>query len=307
MTQRIAFLATAVALIGLTMLSAPQASANILTAFQEQQVLSESLSGHLTKVAFPSPALKGSRDVYVYTPPHYSATALKPYPVLVLLHGSPGDSVEWLYRGGAHRILEKAILSRRFPDCVLVVPDGHGPFEKGGSEWANSIDGRCLMETAITSDLPRFLKSRYHVSSDPAQWTLGGLSEGGYGAANLVVRHPDVYRNAIVLSGEFSVNDEWGDARKVFGTAPANREQNSPAVMIRRLSPSQRSGLHFYVAVGADDDADLVNENESFVTTCKALGVAVQFDRDPGKHQWGFWSDHLKRALDPLAGWLNNG
>ncbi len=304
MARSLSFLVTVLVSVLLPLMLAPRASADIITAFEESQVLSAHLGGHLEKVSFPTPALGGTRNIYVYTPPHYSDTSPKPYPVIVLLHGSPGGPVEWLYRGGVHRILEKAIQSGRFPACVLVIPDGHGPFEKGGSEWADSVDGRCKMETSITTDLSRFIKSHYHVSPDPAQWTLGGLSEGGYGAANLVVRHPDVYRNAIVLSGEFSVNDEWGDTRKVFGNSAANREQNSPAIMIRRLSPSQRAALRFYVAVGADDDTDLVIENESFVSTCKALGVTIRFDHDPGKHQWGFWSDHFKAALEPLAGWL---
>lgn len=307
MARLFAYIVTVVASTLFILILPLRVSADIITEFEEHEVLSASLSGHLAKVSFLSPALGGTRHIYIYTPPHYSTASPKPYPVIVLLHGSPGGPVEWLYRGNAHRILEDAIQSGRFPSCILAIPDGHGPFEKGGSEWADSVDGRCKMETSITTDLPRFLKSHYCVSANPAQWTLGGLSEGGYGAANLVVRHPDVYGNAIILSGEFTVNQNWGDAQKVFGTETANREANSPAILIRHLSPSLRAGLHFYIAVGIDDDMDLVNENESFVATCKALGVAVYFDHDPGKHQWDFWSNHFKLALTPLAGWLKNG
>jgi enterochelin esterase-like enzyme len=283
---------------------ASPARADLISSFRDNAVLGDALAGKLVKTSFPAPSLRGSRTVYVYTPPNYSESAAKAYPVLILLHGAPGQPLDWLYKGGAHKTLDAAIKAGRFPAAVLAVPDGTGPYSKGSSEWADAVDGRCKMETAITSDLVGFLKFHYHVSSDPRQWTLGGLSEGGYGAANLVVRHPDLFRNALVLSGEFAVNDEWDDARQVFGDDPVNRAKNSPVEQIRKLPADVRKSLHFYVAVGADDDADLIAENESFVGVCRALGVPVRFDRDPGAHKWGFWGPHLKTALDALAGWL---
>ncbi len=282
----------------------PAAAADILSAFEEKRVLSDTLSGKLSKVSFATPALGGQRGLYIYTPPGYSPTAPKPYPVMIMLHGTPGGPLDWLYKGGAHRTLDNAIKSGQFPACVMVVADGRGPFYKGGSEWADSIDGRCKMETSMTVDLPRFLQSHYRVSRDPAQWTLVGLSAGGYGAANLVVRHPDIFRNAVVLSGDYVVSDDWGDATQVFGNDPMNRQRNSPLEHLRSLEPATRQSLRFYVAVGADDDSDLIAQNESFIATCKALGVPVRFDNDKGNHKWGFWSGHFKSALDPLAGWL---
>jgi S-formylglutathione hydrolase FrmB len=280
------------------------ARADLLTAYQESRVLGDTVGGHLAKVSYPTPSLGKSRLAYIYTPPGYSASTSKPYPVIVLLHGSPGGPIDWLYQGHAHLAFDEAIKSGAFPASIVVVPDGHGPFYKGGSEWADSIDGRCRMESAITQDLPRYLKANYRVSENPSLWSIGGLSEGAYGAANLVVRHPDVYRNAIVLSGEFTVSDDWGDADRVFGNDPANRLRNSPFSQIRRLSPAEREQLRFYIAVGADDDSDVITDNESFVAMCKSLGVAVRFDRDPGHHKWGFWSSHLKTAMVPLSEWL---
>lgn len=282
---------------------ASPARADLLTYFQERSALSAPLSGHIEKVAFASTALRDTRTIYVYTPPGYAASSAN-YPVLVLLHGTPGGPVDWLYKGEAHTIIDKAIAAKQLPACIAVVVDGHGPYYKGGSEWADSVDGRCRMETALVQDLPKFLKSRYRVSSDPAKWTLAGLSSGGYGAANLVIRHPDVFHNAIVLSGDFEVKDEWGDAQQVFGNDPANRAANSPTQHIRTLSPEARRNLHFYVSIGADDNDELIAENETFVSMCRALGVSVRFDQDKGKHQWGFWSAHFKTGLAMMAGWL---
>ncbi len=297
-------MAMAVMTVACGLISPCPARADLLTSFQENAVLSDQLSGKLTRESFPTPALGGNRRVYIYTPPGYSPTSTRTYPVIVLLHGSPGDPVDWLYQGHAHRRLDTAIQQGKFPACLLVVPDGHGPFYKGGSEWADSVDGRYRMETAMTRDLPNYLKTRYRVSTNPALWTLGGLSEGGYGAANLVVRHPDVFRNAIILSGDLTVSDDWGDTTQVFGDDTLNRLHNSPAFQIRHLSPAVRSQLHFYLAVGAEDEASLISENESFAATCRSLDIPVQFDCDQGNHKWGFWGNHLEIALNSLGGWL---
>jgi enterochelin esterase-like enzyme len=279
---------------------APPAHADLLTAVRERLVMEQTLRGHLSRVSWRSPALGESRTVYVYTPPGYRPNPPTPYPVVVLLHGAPGAPIDWLDRGGTHRMIDDAIHSGALPPCLVAIPDGHGPFYKGGSEWADSIDGRCQMETAITTDLTRFLTDHYSVSRDPSRWVIAGVSEGGYGAANLAVRHPDVFGNALVLSGDLRVTDDFGDADAVFGTDPARRSANSPIEALHGIPIAQRRRLHFYIAVGADDDAELVAQAEGFRAIARSLGIAARIDRDPGRHQWGFWSDHLKTGLIAL-------
>ena len=279
-------------------------AADLFGRVSEGEVMRQPILGRMTRVAFPSPALGETRTIYVYTPPGYGSNPAKTYPVLVLLHGVPGGPLDWAGRGDCNRRFEAAIATGKVPTSILVFPDGHGPFWKGGSEWADDVAGRCKMETAITSDLPRFLKSRWHVSSDPNQWSLGGLSEGGYGAANLVVRHPDVYRNALVFSGDLQVKDSWGDVEKIFGTSAALRAANSPLTAIHSVPVDQCRKLRFYVAIGADDDEDLQTEGASFVQAARLRGADGRFVREPGRHAWDFWSTQFSASLSYLGKWL---
>jgi S-formylglutathione hydrolase FrmB len=285
--------------------SARPTYADLFGRVTEGEVFAQKIAGNLVKTAFASTALRGTRTLYVYLPPDYSSSGNKTYPVIVLLHGTPGGQLDWPGRGSVMQTLEKAIQSGQMPGAILVFPDGHGPYWKGGSEWADDIAGRCRMDTAITQDLPRFLREHFRVSPDHNAWTLGGLSEGGYGAANLVVRHPDVYRNALVFSGDLRVQDSWGDDEPIFGELAANRAANSPADAFPRLSAAERRKLRFYVAVGEDDDIDLQNQGVSFITSVRALGGEGRFVRERGKHNWGFWSSQFAASLTYLSRWLS--
>ncbi|MBB6052866.1 alpha/beta hydrolase [Armatimonas rosea] len=291
------------ALVALTVMHVAPVRADIFHAFHERQVMGHKLSGKLEKAQYYSAALGEKRALYVYTPPAFALNPTQRYPVLVLLHGAPGEPLDWLYEGNAHRAIDQAIASGALPPCLVVLPDGHGPFYKGGSEWADAKGGTCNMETAVVRDLTQYMEKTYRASTNPALWAIGGLSEGGYGAANLAVRHPDRFQSALVFSGDLRVKDDWGDDTDVFGTDPAVRSANSPIEQIRRVPAELRKKLHFYVAVGADDDQELVSDAVGFTSVARSEGATVRLDRDPGAHKWGFWSAHFQSALPLLGQW----
>lgn len=291
------------AVLALALCSVAPAQADILRVFHERQVMGHKLAGKLEKTQFYSAALGEKRQVFLYTPPGFAQSPARRYPVLVLLHGAPGEPLDWLYQGDAHRAIDQAIASGALPPCLIAVPDGHGPFYKGGSEWADAKGGKCNMETAVVRDLSQFLESRYRASTNPALWAIGGLSEGGYGAANLAVRHPERFQSALVFSGDLRVKDDWGDDTDIFGTDPAVRSANSPIEQLHRLAPETRKKLHFYIAVGTDDDQDLIGDSVAFAALARSAGMTARVDRDPGAHKWGFWSAHFLKALPLLGQW----
>ena len=290
-------------LVALTLCTARPAHADVFRVFHERQVMGHKLAGKLEKTQFVSAALGENRSVYIYTPPGFAQNPTRRYPVLVLLHGAPGEPLDWLYEGNAHRAIDKAIAAGTLPPCLVAVPDGHGPFYKGGSEWADARGGKCNMETAVVRDLSQFLETRYRASSNPALWSIGGLSEGGYGAANLAVRHPERFQSALVFSGDLRVKDDWGDDTDIFGTDQALRSANSPIEQLHRVPAETRKKLHFYLSVGNDDDQDLISDAVGFSAIARSAGATVKLDRDAGGHKWSFWSKHFQAALPVLGQW----
>ncbi|MCX6362212.1 MAG: alpha/beta hydrolase-fold protein [Armatimonadetes bacterium] len=258
--------------------------------------------GVMQKVAFQSQALSETRWIYVYTPPGYLPVGTTSYPVVFMLHGSPGEASDWITKGRIQGVLDAAIGSGALPPCIAVLANGKGPYYKTGSEWADSTDGRCRMETSIAVDLPRFILSRYRAAPDPAFWALCGVSEGAYGACNLLVRHTDRFRSALALSGEYEVSDAWPDASDVFGDNRIYWRQNSPLQQLERVSPVVRKELHFCIVVG-DEDAQSLSQSVAFAGLCGRLGVTARLVRAPGKHGWVVWNPRLPEALAALGGW----
>ncbi len=272
------------------------AHADLFTGFYDSQVMRRKLSGHLDKIRFPCPATGGTRTVYLYTPPNFAQNPSKRYPVLVLLHGEPGQPVDWIYKGEALTSVEKAIAAGTLPPCLVAIPDG-------GGEWADAVQGKNKLETAVTRDLPQFLEKSYRAASNPALWAVGGLSEGGFGAANMTIHHPERFQSALVISTELRVNPGWDDTNAVFGSDPKNRSYYSPIEQLRHVSASERGKLHFYVAVGEDEGGDRVSDSVAFVGIARSEGATALLARDPGGHKWPFWTQHLSASLVPLGQW----
>lgn len=284
------------------LLPATGARADLFTGIYDRQALRHRYAGRLVKTRFPCPATGGQRTVYVYTPPGFDTNGERRYPVLALLHGTPGQPVDWIYKGRAVQSVEAAILAGKLPPCLVAFPDGGGPYRHGGSEWADSFDGRCKMESAIANCLTDFLQRRYRASANPNLWAIGGLSEGGFGAANIALHHPDRFRSVLAISTELHVNNRWKDATAVFGRDPKYRSYYSPIDRVGNIPGEYQAKLHFYVAVG-EREKGLIPDCVAFAQKARAAGVDVALERVSGGHTWGFWIRSLRSSLNSLAKW----
>ena len=128
----------------------------------------------IVPITFPTPALGGTKTGYVVLPPGYDQTHVR-YPVVEMLHGRPGspnDIVTGLDPAGAEYL-------PGVPPFIGVIPDGHGPKVYDG-EFADTSKQK--LGTALSDDLRTWIDAHYRTNGD---WTITGLSSGGYGAAYL--------------------------------------------------------------------------------------------------------------------------
>lgn len=111
----------------------------------------------------------------VLLPPGYSPA--KRYPVLYLLHGSPGSDQDWP-RQGAGEIVAAAAEQGDAPPMIVVAPNGDGP--RGGSHdsWADGYVPGDRMESSLVEELIPAVESRFPAVADQAHRVIGGLSSG---------------------------------------------------------------------------------------------------------------------------------
>jgi putative tributyrin esterase len=257
------------------------------------------VTGTVQRLEMPAPSLhQDQRDVRVYLPPSYlrPESATRRYPVVYLLHGWPGSAADWFTRGHAPETAEALIAAGTIPEVILVGPDGNGRGVLGRSLYLNSHDGRSAMEDFLLRDLVRWTDATFRTRPEPAARAIVGLSDGGTGAFNAALRHPDVFGACGSLSGEFTVEKEFGMGGVVGPEPGAARllAAASPALYVADIVPVAKR-LRLYFDCGADDEA--FADNRDFHALLERLGVPHTFREFPGTHTWSYWREHLRDAL----------
>jgi enterochelin esterase family protein len=80
--------------------------------------------GSVSVIWYPSPILKSTRRMYIYTPPGYEDGKGK-FPVLYLLHGGGGDEDAWTTLGRTPEILDNLIASGKAKPMIVAMPNGN--------------------------------------------------------------------------------------------------------------------------------------------------------------------------------------
>lgn len=245
-----------------------------------------------------------SRAVRVYLPPSYDHPESRDrrYPVVFLLHGWPGSDDNWADQGKAGATLDSMSARGEIPEVIAIMPNGHGVGMLGRSLWLNSFDGRSHMEDFVARDLLAWTDSTYRTIADAEHRTIIGLSDGGTGAFNLLMRYRDRYSGAGSLSGRFWLEKEVGMTAPLIGkgdSAVAFLEANSPGARIAR-EKDVFAGARLYVDCGLSDH-DLSDDRE-FHSELEKAGVPHEYHEFPGGHGWKYWRTHLRDALLSLLG-----
>jgi len=251
--------------------------------------------GTLQQGQYVSPALGNlTRSYIIYLPPSYSADSTTRYPTIYLLHGSPGGPPNWMAEGQAPLSEDSLVAAHKMREAILVAADGRGPVYRT-SEWANSFDGRQRMEDAIVTDLVGYIDKHYRTLPNAADRVIAGLSEGGFGAVNIALHHPDVFGAAVSAGGYFTAEGPLFGGGGLLGNF--YRAYNSPLLYI-----SSRNGqravhqLRFVIAAGTGD-GHFYTGAVTFVQQLRAVHADVTVIELPGGHSWTNWATMLARAF----------
>jgi len=170
------------------------------------------------RLAFSSAALGRPESYDIYLPAGYDdvANAGRCYPVLYLLHGSPGQPGDWVHGLHIQFMQDQGVAVGTLAPLIMVMPEGNGGVFRD-SQYVNTRGG-FRAEDAITRDLAGYVDGHYRTIANREARAIAGLSEGGYGAMNLGLKHPDIFGTIASVSGYFAAdpaemtrgNDPWG-------------------------------------------------------------------------------------------------
>jgi enterochelin esterase-like enzyme len=250
-----------------------------------------------------------TRDVYVYLPPQYFQKRFRHYkfPVIELLHGSPGGPRAWVNVMGVIPAFLSLLGTHPDDAAVLVMPDTDGS-PRYGLQCLNNPGGIQDM-TFVARDVPDAIARIARVQPPGRAWGLAGYSEGGYCAANIGVQDPKGYGAAGVLSGYFGpIKSQVPAGNKpggrpltvnVFLGHPGLKLVNTPPYDVTRVPVNDELPV-FWLAVGAEDTADVLAAQD-FRQVLQTRMVNVPLMVVPGGgHQASVW----RAALGPMLSWM---
>lgn len=236
------------------------------------------------------------RESWVYYPPAYFAENLEPLPVLVLMHGQPGEPGDWLLGSRLQDVMDAYAAQHKGIAPVVVLPDVTGS-QLGNPLCVDSSLGN--IDTYLSVDVPNAIRSQLAVDPNPAHWAIGGFSYGGTCSLQMATNHPDIYPTFIDVSGE--LEPSLGDHQKTVSTAFGGDEAKFKAINPMDIMATKKFPNSAGWFVAGSEDPDFVASANKTYEAAKAAGMDVQLWIFPGGgHDW----TTPVAALDHTLPWL---
>ena len=276
-------------------------SAGAIASTQPWLASRPSGQGQVVSFALPSPwhgSSQTTSPVWIYLPPGYSTGALR-YPVIYTV---PWDLTHWSMGIHVTALLDQAITAGTLPPSIVAFVDlAGGPFPN--SECANSYDGREWTDTYVASTVVRYVDSHYRTIADPRARTIAGFSQGGFCAANLLLRHPGVFRQAAIFAGYFEAGLSSGEtvnAWMPFGHVASVIAANSPMQTADSLPSAVRGQL--FLVLSAQPGLGVFGAQASqFAAVLTRDGYPTDFLWNQLGHAWKAVRQEFLPALQAIA------
>lgn len=240
-----------------------------------------------------SPNLKLDWNYDIYLPDHTNSE--QKYPLLLMLHGLYGNHTNFL---DANRIDSKSILDSLNSKIIVVFIDGFNSF------YIDAMHG-LKMESAIIQDLLPYLFTHYPIANEIG---IGGISMGGYGAARLTLKYPQLFSKAFLISPAVwnmrHIPNFIHDSIHAF--QDQDEQTNWSAALYDKLFPTTYLSNHsskpnFYIESSKEDKVVPIQDVINFAQKILSNQNKVQLITDSfGAHEWSYW----QKAIIPAYIWM---
>jgi endo-1,4-beta-xylanase len=229
---------------------------------------------------FKSRLAGGEVSYLIHLPPDYETTPSRRYPVMYWLHGYSANP-----RAGSMFVttLDDAIRRGKAPAMIVVMVNG-----LTATYYRDSVDGKWPVESVIMKELIPHIDQTYRTMATRETRAVEGFSMGGYGAAHLGFKYPDIFGIVVIGSGAFSDSAGLGPQHKaenggksVMSLAPkAYFEENDVATLIRRNADAIRGRTLVRITVGNEDG--LFRNNQAVHELLTQLKIEHEYEIIPG-------------------------
>src|SRR4051794_19294497 len=269
--------------------------------------------------------------VRILLPSSYADHPAKRYPVLYLFHGTSGRASDWEETGDAERTTAPYDVITVMPDCGF---DGDGGF--WFTDWVDrtTSHGPSQFESYLIDQLVPWVDANLRTIPAREGRAVAGLSQGGYGAAEMAARHPDLFTVMASFSGApeidrdpdvivgatavveaIAVGDDNVPPGSMFGdraTHEVNWQGHDPSTLMNNL---RGMGIYLWTGLGTPGPYDdtvpnpaasgiemLVHQSTQYFHQHLVEAGIPHFydDYTDGTHSWGYWARDLREFMDPM-------
>jgi diacylglycerol O-acyltransferase / trehalose O-mycolyltransferase len=287
------------------------------------EVVAEAPHGaRLREVTIRSEAIGREVSFQLLTPPGFSTSATRRWPVLLLLHGADDGPSSWTR--------ETALVERcRDLDALVVLPEAGRIGFYTDWEEPDASGSAPRWEGFHLDELFAVLETSYRAGTTRV---VGGVSMGGYGAVAYAAKRPGMFAAAASYSGllhttrtgmpifvAMMLAREHEHRHALWGSPHRDRASwlaNDPHNLAARLR-----GTELYLARGDGRPAPgeemprgagflerwVAPSTESLAARLAELGIPARISRGRGGHDWSTWRRELDRSWSFLVAGLGCG
>lgn len=180
------------ALRAAAVLSVAAANCGLANAAAQEVTADKAVGERVHVLTVTTTAFTAPTNVDVFLPTGYDADPNRRWPVTYVTAGTMNNYNSF------RTVLDGVKLTEKYPS-LIVSPDGNSGY---WSDWYNGgAFGPPAYETFVIKQLIPLIDQRYRTSADRAHRLITGVSMGGYGAAMLAARHPDLFAAVSSISG----------------------------------------------------------------------------------------------------------
>ena len=207
------------------------------------------------------------RTCWVYTPPKYEQDRDKRYPVFYLQHGGGEAESCWIWQGKINNIMDNLLADGQCEEMIVVLNCGY-VYRKDGVIGANPVASP--VEDLIANDCVPFIDKKYRTIADRHHRAVSGFSMGGGQTMNTVIKYPEVFANAGVLSAP-GIRSDREDTHGIL-SSPEKFNENFDL---------------FFVNAGAYEPAGPRLKQQT--REMREQGYKIVYFESPGYHEWAPW------------------